>query len=175
MDRVQPVSADESVKSTVDGARFRQVLGHFPTGVTVITAITDAGPVGLAVGSFFSVSLDPPLVGFCVMLTSSTWPVIERSGHFAVSVLADDQIDVCRQLATKDPDKFIRVHWTPALVTGAPLVDGAVAHIDCTTEEVHQAGDHWVVIGRVHHMSAGPAGRSPLLFCAGTYGRHQAL
>ena len=68
------MSADETVKSTVDGARFRQVLGHFPTGVTVITAITDAGPVGLAVGSFSSVSLDPPLVAFCAGKSSTSYP-----------------------------------------------------------------------------------------------------
>lgn len=163
------------VSLEIDASLFRAVLGRFPTGVTIISTMDDERPVGLAVGSFFSVSLDPPLVGFCVMTTSSTWPVIERTGNFGVSVLADDQIDVCRQLATKDPDKFTKVPWTPAPLTGAPLVDGAVAHIDCTTEAVHAAGDHWVVIGRVHHLAAGPTSFGPLLFCAGTYGRHQTL
>lgn len=102
-----------------DAARFRQILGCFPTGVTVVTALRDGRPVGLAAGSFFSVSLDPPLVGFCVMTTSNTWPVIERSGSFGVSILAHDQTGICRRLAGKGPDKFDRVPWSPAPVTGS--------------------------------------------------------
>jgi 3-hydroxy-9,10-secoandrosta-1,3,5(10)-triene-9,17-dione monooxygenase reductase component len=165
----------EAVVAVDDAARFRQVLGSFPTGVTVVTTLQDGRPVGLAAGSFFSVSLDPPLVGFCVMTTSNTWPVIERSGSFGVSILAHDQTDICRRLAGKGPDKFDGVAWSPAPVTGSPLLDGAVAHLDCDLEQQHLAGDHWIVVGRVRHLAAHQADADPLVFCRGAFGRHQSF
>jgi len=158
-----------------DAARFRQILGSFPTGVTVVSTLEDSRPVGLAAGSFFSVSLDPPLVGFCVMTTSNTWPVIERSGSFGVSILADDQTDICRQLASKNPDKFDGLAWSPAPVTGSPLLDGAVAHLDCDLEQQHLAGDHWIVVGRVRALDFHRADAEPLVFCRGGFGRQTPL
>ena len=158
-----------------DAARFRQILGGFPTGVTVVTTIQDDRPVGLAVGSFFSVSLDPPLVGFCVMTTSNTWPAIERRGSFGVSILADDQTDVCRQLASKEPNKFDALPWLPGPVTGSPLIAGAVGHLDCDLEQQHRAGDHWIVVGRVRYLAPHPGDATPLVFCRGTFGRHQTF
>lgn len=159
--------------TAVDGSSvlFRQVLGHFPTGVTVVATMDGDRPVGLAVGSFFSVSLEPPLVGFCVMTTSSTWPVIESCGRFGVSVLADDQTEVCRRLATKDPDKFTGLNWSPAPITGSPLIDGAVVHCDCTLEQQQLAGDHWIVVGRVAQMAVHRKDAEPMVFCRGDYGR----
>lgn len=165
---------DEAVLE-VDPMLYRQVLGQFPTGVTVIATLDGERPVGLAVGSFFSVSLDPPLVGFCIMTTSTTWPVIERSARFGVSVLADDQTDVCRRLATKDPDKFEGLTWSSAPVTGSPHVDNAVAHIDCEVEAKYPARDHWIVVGRVRHLAVQRSDAGPLIFCRGGYGRHQPL
>jgi 3-hydroxy-9,10-secoandrosta-1,3,5(10)-triene-9,17-dione monooxygenase reductase component len=161
----------EDVVVVDDAARFRQVLGCFPTGVTVVTTVEGGVPVGMAAGSFFSVSLDPPLVGFCVMTTSNTWPAIERSGSFGVSILADDQTEVCRQLAKKGPDKFDGVAWSPAPVTGSPLVDGAVAHLDCELEQQHLAGDHWIVVGRVRALELHRNEAEPLVFCRGGFGR----
>lgn len=158
-----------------EAARFRQILGSFPTGVTVVATLQDGRPAGLAAGSFFSVSLDPPLVGFCVMTTSNTWPTIERSGSFGVSILADDQIDVCRRLASKDPDKFDGLVWSPAPVTGSPLVDGAVAHLDCELEQQHLAGDHWIVVGRVRALALHRSEAEPLVFCRGGFGRQMPL
>jgi len=158
-----------------EAARFRQILGSFPTGVTVVTTLHEGRPVGLAAGSFFSVSLDPPLVGFCVMTTSNTWPAIERRGSFGVSILADDQTGICRQLATKDPDKFERLSWSPAPVTGSPLLDGAVAHLDCDLEQQHLAGDHWIVVGRVRALDFHRSEAEPLVFCRGGFGRHTAF
>src|SRR5581483_3231517 len=134
----RPTMRDEVV-AVDDAARFRQILGCFPTGVTIVTAIEGGRPVGLAVGSFFSVSLDAPLVGFCVMTTSNTWPAIERQRSFGVSILADDQVDVCRRLAGKEPDKFDALSWSPGPVTGSPLIEGAVAHLDCDLEQQHRA------------------------------------
>jgi flavin reductase (DIM6/NTAB) family NADH-FMN oxidoreductase RutF len=164
------VSADESVKSSVDGARFRQVLGHFPTGVTVITAITDAGPVGLAVGSFFSVSLDPPLVAFCAGKSSTSYPKIAEAGHYCVNVLADEQEDICRVFASKGDDKFATIGWRPSPATGAPVINDVLAWIDCDIHAVHEAGDHYIVIGRVHELEVGHEG-GPLVFFRGGYGR----
>ena len=166
---------NEHVVVLDDAARFRQILGSFPTGVTVVTTLQDGRPVGLAAGSFFSVSLDPPLVGFCVMTTSNTWPAIERSRSFGVSILADDQTDVCRRLASKDPEKFDGVPWAPAPVTGSPLLDGAVAHLDCDLEQQHLAGDHWIVVGRVRALDFHRADAEPLVFCRGGFGRQAPL
>jgi flavin reductase (DIM6/NTAB) family NADH-FMN oxidoreductase RutF len=165
------VSADESVKSTVDGARFRQVLGHFPTGVTVITANTGSGPVGLAVGSFFSVSLDPPLVAFCAGKSSTSYPKIAEAGHYVVNVLADEQEEICRVFASKGGDKFATIGWRPSPASGAPVINDVVAWIDCEIDTVHEAGDHYIVIGRVHELEVGHEG-GPLVFFRGGYGRY---
>jgi flavin reductase (DIM6/NTAB) family NADH-FMN oxidoreductase RutF len=152
-----------------DSAKFRQVLGHFPTGVTVVTAAPSSGPVGLAVGSFASVSLDPPLVAFFPDRGSSSWPQIEASGSFCVNILAEDQELVCRRFATKGDDKFAGLGWKPAR-SGSPLLDGVLAWIDCTIESVAEAGDHFCVLGRVLDLEVGHDG-GPLLFFRGGYGR----
>lgn len=151
---------------------FRQVLGHFPTGVTVVTAIDGDTPVGLAVGSFFSVSLDPPLVGFCPDKQSSSWEVIRRSGRFCVNILADDQEGLSRQFATKGADKFLGVGWTPTADGGSPHLADVLAWIDCRIEAVHDAGDHELCIGRVAALAVEREGR-PLVFYRGGYGRFE--
>lgn len=152
-----------------DSAQFRQVLGHFPTGVTVVTAAPSSGPVGLAVGSFASVSLDPPLVAFFPDRTSSSWPQIEATGSFCVNILAEDQEAVCRRFASKGDDKFAGLGWRPA-GSGSPLLDGVLAWIDCDIESVTEAGDHHCVMGRVRDLDVGRDG-GPLLFFRGGYGR----
>ena len=153
----------------IDDALFRQVLGHFPTGVTVITGMHDGAPVGLAVGAFFSVSLDPPLVGWCPNKTSSSWPTIRDSGSFCVNILAEDQEVVCRSFASKDPDKFQGIGWEPA-ASGSPRLLDVVAWIDCDIETVHDAGDHELCIGRVRELQV-EREIGPLLFFRGGYGR----
>jgi len=155
--------------ATFDSAKFRQVLGHFPTGVTVVTAAPDSGPVGLAVGSFASVSLDPPLVAFFPDKGSSSWPRIEAARAFCVNVLAEDQEDVCRRFASKDDDKFAGLGWKPG-GSGAPRIDGVLAWIDCDIDSVTEAGDHFCVMGRVRDLEVGHAG-APLVFFRGGYGR----
>jgi 3-hydroxy-9,10-secoandrosta-1,3,5(10)-triene-9,17-dione monooxygenase reductase component len=158
-----------SAPPTFDSAKFRQVLGHFPTGVTVVTAAPDSGPVGMAVGSFCSVSLDPPLVAFFPGKTSASWPGIEEAGSFCVNVLAEDQEDLSRRFASTDLDKFTGLGWKPA-PSGAPLLDGVLAWIDCDIEVVAEAGDHWSVTGRVRDLEVVHDG-APLLFFRGGYGR----
>jgi 3-hydroxy-9,10-secoandrosta-1,3,5(10)-triene-9,17-dione monooxygenase reductase component len=156
-----------------DAAKYRQVLGHFPTGVTVITAQSDGAPVGLAVGSFASLSLDPPLVLFCPGNQSSSWPKIRSAGSFCVNILGADQEHVCRVFASKEPDKFAAVKWSATEHTGSPLIDGALAWIDCDIEQVLPGGDHDIVVGRVRNLDASDTA-GPLVFYRGGYGRFES-
>lgn len=151
----------------IDAQEFRTVLGHFGTGVTVITGMSPQGPAGFACQSFAALSLDPPLVLFCPGKTSRTWPVIEASGHFAVNVLAAEQQDVSTVFGSRGEDKFATVAWSPA-PSGAPLLDGVAAWIDCAIEAVHDGGDHHIVIGRVRRLGPAKPVR-PLLFYRGRY------
>lgn len=144
-----------------DPTRFRHVLGHVPTPVVVVAAVDD-GPVGLAVGSFASISLEPALVGFFVDRGSSTWPRVARAGTFAVNVLADDQEQLCRRFATKGADRFAEVTWH-AGHGGAPLLDGALAWIECDLADVVETGDHRLAIGAVRRLDVRD-GASPLIF-----------
>lgn len=148
-------------------ADYRVLLGRVPTSVAVVAAVVGRRPAGLVVGSFTSVSLTPPLVGFFVADGSSTWPLIEPIGRFAISVLAAAQADVSRTFAAKGSDRFgaCAWHYTPGR---QPAIDGAVAWLDCTTESVCAAGDHRLVIGRVEAMGHG-TGDDPLVFLGGTY------
>ena len=154
----------------IDGARYRTVLGHFPTGVVVIAGHADDGPVGMSIGSFSSVSLDPPLVAFYPGKSSGSWPRIEATGKFCVNVLAEDQEEVCRVFAGKGEDKFSGIGWTAA-GSGSPKVTGALAWIDCELERVVDAGDHWLVMGLVVDMDVERDDVGPLLFFRGGYGR----
>jgi len=148
--------------------RFRQVLGHFCTGVTVITTVDEGGPAGFACQSFAALSLDPPLVLFCPSRSSATWPRIARAGHFCANVLAAGQEKLARVFGTSGTDKFAGVSWSPA-PSGAPILAGALTWVGCTVEAVHEAGDHHVVLGRVTDLGA--VGRErPLLFYRGRYG-----
>ena len=158
-----------SSPTTIDPRTFRSVLGHFPTGVAVITAAVDGAPVGMAVGSFTSVSLDPPLVAFLPDRGSATFPLIRQAGSFCVNVLSGEQESVCRSFAAKGSDKYAGIAWQPA-GSGAPILDGAVAWIDCDIDTIHDAGDHLIVLGRVRELTA-DTDRRPLLFFQGGYGR----
>jgi 3-hydroxy-9,10-secoandrosta-1,3,5(10)-triene-9,17-dione monooxygenase reductase component len=154
---------------TIDPGQFRQVLGSYPTGVCVITALdADGRPAGMVVGSFTSVSLDPPLVGFLPDKGSSSWPHIEQHGHFCVNVLGSDQQAVCRQVAARGPDKFAGVDY--AMTPGnLPVIAGSIACIECTIHSVTDAGDHWFVLGKVLGLEVLRDG-DPMLFHRGRYG-----
>jgi flavin reductase (DIM6/NTAB) family NADH-FMN oxidoreductase RutF len=156
--------------SGFDSARFRHVLGHFPTGVTIITAAPRGVAVGLTIGSFTSVSLDPPLVGFLPGKASTTWPGIEEAGAFCVNVLARDQGELCWSFARETDDKFVDVPWTPAPMTGSPVLEGVVSWIDCRIERVVDAGDHWFVVGLVEDLDVCAPEPDPLLFFRGKLG-----
>jgi 3-hydroxy-9,10-secoandrosta-1,3,5(10)-triene-9,17-dione monooxygenase reductase component len=160
--------------TAIDPMDYRRTLGSYPTGVVIITGAADDGPVGLAIGSFASVSLDPPLVGFLPDKGSSSWPKISETGSFCVNILAADQLEVCRTMASKGADKYASVVWRTA-ATGSPVLDGVLAWIDCTIERVDEAGDHWFVLGRVAEMAVERDDVGPLLFFRGAYGDFSAL
>jgi 3-hydroxy-9,10-secoandrosta-1,3,5(10)-triene-9,17-dione monooxygenase reductase component len=151
----------------IDEARFRTVLGHLPTGVTVITAHCADGPVGMAANSVTSVSLDPPLVLFCPAKSSTTWPEIRSAGAFCINVMAGHHADVTRRFAAKGGERFTGVAYAER-ATG-PALAGAVAWIECELGDEHDAGDHTIVVGRVVAMEA-VSGVDPLVFFAGSYG-----
>jgi flavin reductase (DIM6/NTAB) family NADH-FMN oxidoreductase RutF len=147
---------------------FRVVLGTFPTGVAVVTGIdADGRPAGMAVGSFTSASLDPPLVAFFPDRTSVSWQRIRESGRFCVNILGADQEAVCRTFAVRGGDKFAELAWRSA-PSGSPILDDVVAWIDCDIDAVHPAGDHWLVLGLVRALDVGRPDL-PLVFFQGGY------
>jgi 3-hydroxy-9,10-secoandrosta-1,3,5(10)-triene-9,17-dione monooxygenase reductase component len=150
--------------------RFRDVLGRFATGVTVVTSMSGGEPVGMTCQSFSSVSLSPPLVLFCPAKTSRAWPQMQKSGRFCVNLLAHDQSEVSNMMASKGLDKFASVGWRPSAATGSPILEGILGYVDCTVHAVHQAGDHYIVIGRVQELDTTEAA-DPLLFFRGKYAR----
>lgn len=166
-----PLGPEATGGATFGEARFRSVLGHFATGVTIVAGVHGDQPVGLSVNSFTSVSLDPPLVAFCAAKASSTWPRLRRVGAFTVNVLAEHQEHLSRLFATRNVDKFGDLRWWPA-PSGAPVIDGVLAWIDCAMEAEYDAGDHVIVVARVRDLDVADEGR-PLLFYRGGYGRFE--
>ncbi len=140
---------------TFDSGHFRTVLGHFPTGVTIVTGLDGESPTGFTIGSFTSISLDPPLVGFLPQLDSDTWAAMKDSGNFCVNVLSELQRDLCWKFAKSGTEhtRFDGVTWHAA-PTGSPIIDRAVAWIDCAVEDVYTLGDHYLVVGRVVALDA---------------------
>lgn len=156
-----------SPRAEISGEQFRHVLGHLPTGVTIISAHGAEGPVGMAVNSFGSVSLDPPLVLVCPATSSTTWPTIRKAGAFCANVMAGHHEELCRQFARTDGDRFAGVAWS-SLRTG-PGLDEAVAWVECRIEAEHVAGDHEIVVAEVTATEA-RSEISPLVFFRGSYG-----
>ena len=163
--------ADAERDAGIEPNRYRMVLGHYPTGVVVISALDEAGePVGMVVGSFTSASIDPPLVAYLPSKSSSSYRQLRNARHFVVNVLAADQVALCRQFAVKDAgDKWAGVAWRRS-GRGLPILEGAVAWIECEISSTLDAGDHDVVLGRVVDLDA-TSDRLPLVFFQGGYGR----
>ncbi|MCD4534296.1 flavin reductase [Nocardioides sp. cx-169] len=153
---------------TIDGATFREVMGHYPTGVAVVTGFDGDQPVGMVVGTFSAVSLDPPLVTFMPTRGSGTYARLRNAPSYCINVLAHDQLELCRTMAAPRPDKFDGVAWETS-AHGAPMLSDAVAHVHCVDDTVVEAGDHDIVLCRVLDMAVSrPA--TPLLFFQGGYG-----
>lgn len=178
-ERTTPMTVDHSTADSDPDSNFgpdqlRRVFGTFPTGVTAVAALIDSRPVGLAVSSFTSVSLDPALVSVCVAHTSTTWPTLRRATHFGLSVLAEGQTALCRRLSSRTTDdRFAGASWH-ATSQGAVLLEEANAWLECTIDQTVGAGDHDIVVLKVASHRVHP-GRSPLVFHASRFrllGRH---
>lgn len=147
--------------------RFRDVLGQYASGVTVVTTMQGDTPVGMTCQSFTSVSLDPPLVAFLPMKSSRAFAAIRLSRRFCVNFLAVEQTELSNRFASLAEDKFDGVSWHPTQ-SGMPRLDDTVGWVDCSVQDVHEAGDHYLVIGRVEDLGEGEAS-DPLLFHQGRY------
>jgi flavin reductase (DIM6/NTAB) family NADH-FMN oxidoreductase RutF len=148
------------------GNAFRHALGHFATGITVISALDAEGkPYGATVSSFSSLSLDPPLIQWSLTTTSYSYPTFSQATHFAVNILASDQEDVSRTFC-KPIDRFAQVESLIGL-EGLPLVAGCLGWIECSLEREIEAGDHTIFVGRV--MRTRVADKSPLVHWRGCY------
>lgn len=151
----------------LDARRFRDALGHYASGLTVISGISEGEPVGFTCQSFYSVSLEPPLVSFCVSNGSRSWPLLRRSGAFSINVLASDHEAVANAFARSSGDRWAGIEWSPS-AAGNPLIDSALMWFDCTLYAEHIAGDHTIVIGEVQTISE-PKTMAPLLYFKGNY------
>ena len=153
--------------TTLTQRGFRDVLGQFGTGVVLVTAASGGGPVGMAMNSFTSVSLAPPLIALCAALTSTTWPAIRAAGAFAVSILSEAEEEVCRTFSARGADRFSGSDWarTPA---GHPVTAHGLGWLDCSIRSVRVEGDHELVIAEALDWSLGTRAR-PLIFQAGRY------
>jgi flavin reductase (DIM6/NTAB) family NADH-FMN oxidoreductase RutF len=152
-------------------AQLRRVFAAFPTGVAAVAAVIDGEPTGLAANSFVSVSLDPPLVSVCIAHSSTTWPVLRTAGRLGISVLGDHQEVASRQLSSRDGERFAGLDWR-ATPDGALLVCEASAWFDCSIEQEITAGDHDIVLLRVHDLGASEV--MPLVFHGSTYRQLQS-
>ena len=162
-----------NLTEAISSEHYRKVMGRLPTGVVAITGVDDDGnDLGFIVGSFHSLSLDPPIVTFSVGSTSSTWPRIRRKQIFTANVLSDTQIDVCRALSRKGPGKFDSVSYSAGPL-GAPRFTDSIAWVDCSVQAEVVVGDHFMVVGAVEAMEA--ADGEPLLFQAGQFGIYKSL
>jgi 3-hydroxy-9,10-secoandrosta-1,3,5(10)-triene-9,17-dione monooxygenase reductase component len=157
-----------------DIARYRQVMGHFTTGVVIVAAVDDGEPVGLTAQTFTPLSIDPPLVTVFLQKSSSSWPHIESAGAFCVNILTIDQQVLSNSFAVSGADKFAGVGWAPSPATGSPILDGVLAWVDCRIEDKYEGGDHWIVVARVLQMDLVVESGAPLLFFRAGYGRFEA-
>jgi 4-hydroxyphenylacetate 3-hydroxylase, reductase component len=152
-----------------DARALRNALGHYTTGVTIVTTRTpDGGHTGVTVNSFTSVSLDPPLVLFCLATRSSLLSAFEQAGHFAINVLAKDQQALSNRFARPSSNTWTDVKYRIGS-EGCALLAGTLGAFECAQHGVYQGGDHLILVGRIVRFEATPAGE-PLAFCQGSYG-----
>jgi len=146
---------------------FRTVLGNFCSGITAIAAVVDGQPVGMTCQSFFSVSLAPPMIAFAPSKISTTYPTIRSSAYFSVNVLAGQQADVSAQFSQSGGDKWVGINWAMGK-HGTPVIDGALAWLECSFAAEYPAGDHFIAVGIVHALGSAPQ-LDPLLYFRSRY------
>lgn len=160
-----------TVGEEIDPRSFRDALGHYASGITIIAGLEGDEPVGFTCQSFYSVSTEPPLVSFSVMLNSTTYPRIRATGKFSVNVLSGAQQDISNQFARKGTDKWSGIDWNPTRNSN-PIISETVMWLDCDIVSEYEAGDHYIVVGRVNEISSPEWNKEhPLLFFKGQY-RH---
>jgi flavin reductase (DIM6/NTAB) family NADH-FMN oxidoreductase RutF len=153
---------------TIDSKKQRQILGHFATGVTVVTTDGEAGSHGMTANAFASLSLDPPLVMVAVDKRAMLLEVLKKNRCFAVNILRLDQEELSRRYATPGPKDFSDLNVTTA-TTGSPILVDAIAFLDCRVYDVLPGGDHEIFVGEI--LAGDHRGGEPLLYFAGNYGR----
>ena len=169
---VDPANEFASDNSTIDSRDFRNALGMFATGVTIVTAMaTDGKPYGVTCNSFASVSLNPPLVLWSLGLFSQGLPIFQNASHFTVNVLAASQAELASQFAKSAGDKFARVVWAPGL-GNAPVLADVVANFQCRAANRYYGGDHVIFLGAVEAYAYNR--QEPLLFARGSFGHFLA-
>lgn len=155
--------------TAIEPLRFREALGHYASGITVITSCIDGEPVGFTCQSFYSVSMNPPLVSFSVMADSYSYPRIRQAGRFAVNILSGEQVKVSNQFARRGEDKWHGIEWQTSPL-GNPIIAGSLYWLDCEIHAEHAAGDHLIVIGEVKALNRQEAAAAqPLLYFKGQY------
>ncbi|MDC0688870.1 flavin reductase family protein [Mitsuaria sp. RG] len=153
----------------IEPLRFRQALGHYASGITVITSHSDGEPLGFTCQSFYSVSMNPPLVSFSVMSSSASYPGIRQAGRFAVNILSGEQVGISSQFARRGTDKWQGIDWQTSPL-GNPIIAGSLHWLDCEIHAEHAAGDHLIVIGEVKALNVQDADAAqPLLYFKGQY------
>ncbi|PXW30366.1 UNVERIFIED_CONTAM: flavin reductase (DIM6/NTAB) family NADH-FMN oxidoreductase RutF [Williamsia faeni] len=153
---------------TMSQAEMRRAMGQFASGVTVVTGMDDAGPIGFACQSFASVSLEPPLILFCADHRGRSWPRIRGTGRFSINVLHEDQTDLCARFGGSAGLKFDGLEWDMSKWT-TPALPDVLMRVHAEVHDVHTAGDHDVVIGRVLELESVTEER-PLIFFRGKFG-----
>ncbi|MGB3434563.1 flavin reductase family protein [Achromobacter sp.] len=155
--------------TAIEPRRFREALGHYASGITVITSHIEGEPIGFTCQSFHSVSMSPPLVSFSVMSSSASYPKIRRAGRFVVNILSDEQVQISNQFAQRGTDKWREVEWRESPL-GNPIIAGSLHWLDCEIYAEHAAGDHLIVIGEVKALNLQEAASTqPLLYFKGQY------
>ncbi|MGJ7474453.1 flavin reductase family protein [Pseudomonas fulva] len=153
----------------IQPSSFREALGHYASGITVITTHIDDEPIGFTCQSFYSVSMSPPLVSFSVMSSSASYPKIRQAGRFAVNILSGEQVGLSNQFARRGTDKWQGVEWQQSPLCN-PIIAGCLYWLDCEIHAEHQAGDHLIVIGEVRAVKLNKAANAqPLLYFKGEY------
>lgn len=155
--------------TAIEPLSFREALGHYASGITVITSHIEGEPIGFTCQSFYSVSMSPPLVSFSVMSSSASYPKIRQAGRFVVNILSGEQVSISNQFARRGTDKWRGVQWQESPL-GNPIIAGSLHWLDCEIHAEHAAGDHLIVIGEVKALNLQEAvATQPLLYFKGQY------
>ncbi|MYM39424.1 flavin reductase family protein [Duganella qianjiadongensis] len=159
-----------SLSSTaIEPLRLREALGHYASGITVITSLVNDELIGFTCQSFYSVSMSPPLISFSVMAGSGSYPKIRQAGRFAVNILAEEQVHISKQFARRGADKWHAIAWNKSPL-GNPILAGSLHWLDCDIYAEYAAGDHLIVLGEVQALKLQETETvQPLLYYKGQY------